>query len=121
MSYLQLIKNKARRKKNRLMSVYFLAISSLLCCSLAWAALNLELTQGVANQLPIAVVPFSVEDDLGKENNISGVIKNDLSHSGLFKVLTPKSNTLLQAYTLDKVSVAYWRAQHIDDVVFGKL
>ena len=121
MSYLQLIKNKARRKKNRLMSVYFLAISSLLGCSLAWAALNLELTQGVANQLPIAVVPFSVEDDLGKENNISGVINNDLSHSGLFKVLTPKSNTLLQAYTLDKVSVAYWRAQHIDDVVFGKL
>ena len=121
MSYLQSRKNNHRRKKIRLAGVYFLALNSLLGSSFASAALNLELTQGVANQLPIAVVPFSALEGLSQENDVSRVIASDLSHSGLFKVITPKPNALSQPDTFDKVSVAYWRAQHMDDVVFGRL
>ncbi len=121
MSYLQSRKNNHWRKKIRLAGVYFLALNSLLGASFASAALNLELTQGVANQLPIAVVPFSALEGLSQENDVSRVIASDLSHSGLFKVITPKPNALSQPDTFDKVSVAYWRAQHMDDVVFGRL
>ncbi|MFM2321959.1 MAG: protein TolB [Pseudomonadota bacterium] len=121
MSYLQSRKNNHWRKKIRLAGVYFLALNSLLGTSFASAALNLELTQGVANQLPIAVVPFSAVEGLSQENDVSRVIASDLSHSGLFKVIMPKPNALSQPDTFDKVSVAYWRAQHMDDVVFGRL
>jgi len=87
----------------------------------AEAALNLELTQGVANQLPIAMIPFESRTSFTPENNISEVLQSDLSHSGQFKVMMAKTHTLPHPYTRDKVSVTYWQAHHIDDVIFGKI
>lgn len=96
-------------------------LGSLLLSYNASAALNLELTQGVANQLPIAIVPFVSTEIFAPENDITRVIQSDLSHSGQFKVTLVKTQSISQAASNDKVSVAYWRAQHIDDVVTGKI
>ncbi|WP_232019655.1 Tol-Pal system beta propeller repeat protein TolB [Candidatus Rickettsiella viridis] len=85
----------------------------------ARAALNLELTQGVSNQLPIAIVPFSGSDNLAENNDVSAIIKNDLSNSGQFKVATPQSGSL--PYTLSQVSASYWRNKKFDDVVVGQI
>ena len=108
-------------KKFIFILVNVLLLSSLLPSHSASAALNLELTQGVTNQLPIAIVPFLSTEKFAPENDISRVIESDLSHSGQFKVTLAK--TLPQPYTGDKVkvSVAYWRAHHIDDVIVGKI
>lgn len=93
------------------------SFSSLCFSSYASAALNLELTQGVANQLPVAIVPFVSTESFTSENDMSRVIESDLTHSGQFKVLWAKT----QASSSDKVSVSYWRAHHIDDVIMGKI
>lgn len=85
----------------------------------ARAALNLELTQGVSNQLPIAIVPFSGSDNLAENNDVSAIIKNDLNNSGQFKVATPQSGSL--PYTLSQVSASYWRNKKLDDVVVGQI
>lgn len=98
-----------------------MAIAPILLISPSTQALNLELTQGVTNQLPIAIVPFASTATLTSENNISEVIQSDLTHSGQFKVMMAKTYGLSQPYTPEKISVAYWRARHIDDVIVGKI
>lgn len=85
----------------------------------AYAALNLELTQGISNQLPIAIVPFSGSDNLPENSDVSTIIKNDLNNSGQFKVATPQNGSL--PYTLSQVSASYWRNKKFDDVVVGQI
>lgn len=92
------------------------SLSSVLLSHNALAALNLELTQGVANQLPIAIVPFTSDARFAPENDLTHVIQSDLSHSGQFKVTLAKN--LSEA---DKATLAYWRAHHVDDVLSGKI
>ena len=101
--------------------IYAITFSSLGWTQNAVAALNLELTQGVANRLPIAIVPFEQTETFSSEQDISQVIESDLNHSGQFKVTIANRQALPQPYTLDKISIPYWRAQHIDDVVRGKI
>lgn len=99
-----------------------LLLSTLLLSHSTLAALNLELTQGVANRVPIVIVPFeTTTTSLTPENDVSRVIESDLSHSGQFKVTMAKTHALPTDYTRDKVSVDYWRARHIDDVIVGKI
>lgn len=85
----------------------------------AQAALNLELTQGVSNQLPIAIVPFSGSDNLDKNSDVSTIITNDLKNSGQFKVSTPQNGILPS--TLSQVSASYWRNKKFDNVVVGQI
>ncbi|WP_342219438.1 hypothetical protein [Rickettsiella endosymbiont of Miltochrista miniata] len=108
-------------KKFIFILINVLLLGSLFLSTTASAALNLELTQGVANQLPIAILPFESTENFASENDIGRVIQSDLSHSGQFKVTWVKTQSLPQAAGIDKVSVAYWRAHHIDDVVLGKI
>lgn len=96
----------------------------LLCLINLWvsparAALNLELTQGVSNQLPIVVVPFAGSDNLDENSDVSAIIKNDLTHSGQFKVFTPHRGFL--PYTANQVSESYWRNKRLDDIVVGQI
>ncbi|MES2997825.1 MAG: Tol-Pal system beta propeller repeat protein TolB [Pseudomonadota bacterium] len=89
-----------------------------LLISPAYAALNLELTEGVFNQLPIAVIAFSGSASVDKNSDVSTIIKEDLNHSGQFKVFTPIHSS---SYTPQQISASYWRKKHIDDIVVGQL
>lgn len=100
-------------KKFIFLLINIVSTSCVLVSSNAAAALNLELTQGVANQLPIAIVPFTTTEKFTPENDITGVIESDLSHSGQFKVAMAKAD--------NKETAMYWRAHHIDDVISGKI
>jgi TolB protein len=93
-----------------------LFLSSMVLTQNAWAALNLELTQGVANQLPIAIAPFTSSESFAPENDMTSVIQSDLSHSGQFKITQIK-----KIPQPEKAAMAYWRAHHIEDVIFGKI
>lgn len=84
----------------------------------ARAALNLELTKGVFNQLPIGVVAFSKPSSMNENSDIGTIVKNDLSHSGQFKVFMPADTF---PHTPQQVSASYWRHQRVDDVVVGQV
>jgi len=51
----------------------------------AHAILSMELTNGVAGAIPIAIVPFAGSDSAPQ--NVSAIITTDLSNSGRFKVV----------------------------------
>ena len=89
-----------------------MALLLSLALSPAQAALNLELTQGVSNQLPIAMLPFAGSERLDENSNVSTIVKNDLSHSGQFNVSIARST---------EVSASYWRKQGVDDIVVGQI
>lgn len=93
-----------------------LSLSSLMLSQNASAALNLELTRGVANQLPIAIIPLTSSETFTPEYDITQVIQSDLSHSGQFKITRIKNIP-----PSDKAALTYWRTHHIDDVIFGKI
>ena len=59
--------------------------ASLFVTTLANAALEIEISGGSAQQVPIAIVPFAQSGN--ESDNISSIVAADLKRSGLFKVL----------------------------------
>lgn len=86
-----------------------LVVSSLLCISDVFAVLELEITQGVDNAMPIAVLPFG-------DDQITTVISNDLKNSGRFRLVEASNQT-----ANDEANFLSWRAQKIDGVVTGQV
>jgi TolB protein len=89
----------------------------ILGTSQASAALNLELTQGISNQLPVAMVSFSGSGYLDKEREVSDVIHNDLRNSGQFKMLGVSSGP----HQASQVHAADWQRKNVDDVIVGTI
>lgn len=84
----------------------------------AFAILSMELTQGVAGAIPIAVVPFDHAQNA--EQNVSAIINNDLQNSGRFKTIA--QNSLNQfPHEAESVAVDYFRRLGTDNVVVGKV
>jgi len=94
---------------------------SLLIMLPAYAALDLELTQGIDAALPIAIVPFANEKANAPGNqSLTQIIANDLQNSGQFRVKTP--GLLGQRPTaLNQINNTYWRKQRVDDVLIGSV
>lgn len=95
-----------------------LAAVVMAASSNASAILSMELTQGVASAIPIAVVPFANADKLPQ--NVSAVVANDLNNSGRFKVF---GKDALSEFPTDasNVSADYFRKLGTDNVVVGKI
>ncbi len=74
------------------MPIFTKTISSVmlllgLClASIANAALEIEISGGSAQQVPVAIVPFA-QSGTANQENISAIISADLRRSGLFRVL----------------------------------
>jgi TolB protein len=61
----------------------------LLCFTFpAFAVLDIEVTGAGEHQTPVSVVPFEGEDRL--DQRISEVVSNDLTRTGLFKLVPPE-------------------------------
>ena len=85
----------------------------LICCLMAvfpgYAALDLELTQGVSTAIPIGVASFKNEVDskASDEVPISRIIEQDLQSSGQFRLVNLGS---LQAGAVDgSLDLAQWK------------
>lgn len=93
---------------------------------LAWgqtnyAALHLELTQGVSSSIPIAIVPFKGQEaNSTTQQNVSETIQNDLRNSGQFKVLPPDSFQQLPSSPAE-LNMATWKNSGASDVVVGNI
>lgn len=91
----------------------------LLVAIVARAELVVEVTQGVTEPTPVAVVPF--EWNGGSEmEDVAQVISNDLGRSGFFKTM-PRANMLSNPYRQDQVFYRDWRISGNDYLVIGRL
>ncbi len=59
----------------------------------ARAELSIQITQGVDNPIPIAVVPFSMNSGIVLSEDVSQIVRNDLEQVGEFRTL-PLSNMI---------------------------
>jgi TolB protein len=79
------------------------------------AMLDLELTQGVAAAIPIAIVPFKGPGIKAPgDESVGQVIKNDLQNSGEFRVVNGSS---LGKTTASSVNTENWRKRGVDYVI----
>lgn len=98
---------------------FLLALVVALSAQGAYAALTIEITEGVEGALPIAVVPFGTEGTVPPED-ISAIVANDLKNSGRFAPL-PDSDLLAQPHEAAQVNFADWRTLGTDNLVIGKV
>ena len=92
----------------------YILISILLCSANSYAALNLELTQGVDKTIPVAIMSFS------EHHNIAKIISSDLQNSGRFRVKNVNAPQQL-SYGVHAVNYAYWAQQKMNNVVLGSM
>ena len=88
--------------------------------SSTYAILNLDLTKGIDSAVPIAVVPFNVQDTQKPSADISGIVSTDLADSGQFKLLDTDSMDQKPSQLSD-IDLNYWRNQNVDDVAIGTI
>lgn len=84
----------------------------------AYAIVDIELTQGVQGAIPIAIVPFSGQNEADSANNVSTIITQDLQNSGRFRLMN-KSDMQQFPNSADKVDFAYWQKQNLNNLVVG--
>lgn len=98
----------------------FYLILFLLLPIIAKAELTVEVVGGAAQQIPIVIVPFSVQASPTQiaQDNISTVIGADLRLSGLFRVLETRGVTS-QPHTLSEVKYSDWTSIQAQALTIG--
>jgi TolB protein len=83
--------------------------------------LDIDIVNGTASALPIAVVPFGFEGaGLPPDTNPGEVVRADLARSGQFRTL-PKSDTVEFPTRQSEVKFATWRLLKQDYLVVGRM
>ncbi|VUD52749.1 Dipeptidyl-peptidase 5 [Thalassocella blandensis] len=117
-----LVANKGMMKKINPAGLIskLLIILTLACYSLSsQAELAIEITQGVQNPTPIAIVPFG--GMLGKEaEEIASIVSADLQRSGLFRPI-PRADMLSLPSKEQDISYRDWRIIGVNFLVIGEL
>jgi TolB protein len=94
-------------------------IGALFVTQPARAELQIDITSGVTDPIPIAVVPFSrVPADGGVD--VSDVVTHDLATSGRFKTL-PRTQMMSTPTRAVDVNAADWKSGGSDYVVVGRV
>jgi TolB protein len=90
--------------------------AAFLATSFANAALEIEISGGGAQQIPIAVVPFG--GAANTKDNIAEIITADLSRSGLFRVLETRGMANLPTAPA-QIKYAEWTALQAQAIAVG--
>ncbi len=98
----------------------FAAASLLLLANSAHAVLSFEITKGVVDALPIAVVPFGVTGDPLLPVDVAEVVAADLKFSGRFAPL-PRKDMLSRPSEGSQVNFRDWRLVNVESLVVGKV
>ncbi|MDA8365146.1 MAG: Tol-Pal system beta propeller repeat protein TolB [Gammaproteobacteria bacterium] len=86
----------------------------------AGAVLTIEITKGLENALPIAIVPFSWSGPGALPQDVSGIIKADLVSSGRFDAL-PVKDFLSMPHADKDVVFKDWRLIKAEALVIGSV
>src|SRR5579864_5727794 len=84
------------------------------------ASLQIEITSGVRDPIPIAIVPFAPASPADGGLDVAGVVQHDLEGSGRFKTL-PRERMPATPTQADQVVGAAWKGAGSDYVVVGRL
>lgn len=102
------------------------SVAALLLCALlalagaARADLSIEITQGVDNPVPVAVVPFGWRDVTPLPEDVGHIIRFDLARSGQFAMTAPEDMLSLPTTERD-LYYRDWRVQGVSYVVIGSI
>lgn len=97
-----------------------LLVLMLLVPCLARAELLVEVTQGVSEPTPVAVVPFSWQGNDVLPEDLAQIIDDDLSRSGLFTTL-PRTAMLSVPSERSQVYFRDWRMSKSDYLLIGRI
>jgi len=100
--------------KNRFVLIFLMLLLPLT----GKAELTVEIVGGAAQQIPIAVVPFSAPAVVANQDNIADVVGADLRRSGLFRVLETRG-VASQPHTLPEVKYNDWSAIQAQALTIG--
>lgn len=100
-----------------MLRLYKLSIFSLLfLANSVFAMLELELTQGVDNAMPVIIFPFANQELIDSDDNdLTAIIGSDLKNSGRFRLVDPYN------FLPDEVDYEAWRARKVEAVVMGEV
>jgi len=90
------------------------------CISQANAALVIEITEGVDDATPIAIVPFKVSGGTKLQTDIASVIEADLARSAQFNPLARK-NMLSKPFKPRQIKFKNWRMLDVPNLVIGEI
>jgi TolB protein len=101
-------------------SALFAGVLLLLAASVAQAEIRIEITQGVSEAVPIAVVPFAFEGPGRPNVDVAAVIDGNLASSGRF---APKDrrDMVSRPTRPEDVRLEDWRLLKTDIVVVGTI
>lgn len=87
----------------------------------SFAALHLELTQGIDSAVPIAIVKFGGTNSGAQSfaSDLNGIMKQDFTNTGRFRPID--TSTLQQPNSVSAVNLPYWQNQGVSDVVVGQV
>ncbi len=92
------------------------AISGLFFASSAFAVLEIELTQGVDNAMPMAILPFVGQEHVDTtDGKLTDIVGNDLKNSGRFKLVESGE------VSKEAIDFAVWKSQKVEGVVTGQI
>ncbi len=98
-----------------------LTLVLLTLASATSAQVNITITGGSEEALPIAVVPFQTTgDNNAPGEDLAAIIRADLNRSGVFKALPP-ANYVASPGRGDEVRFSNWRALGVDHLVVGEV
>jgi TolB protein len=86
---------------------------------LARAELQIEVTSGVRDPVPIAIVPFAHGEAAAGDSDVADIVEHDLVGSGRFRAL-PRERMPATPTRADEVSSPAWKAVGSDYVVVGR-
>jgi TolB protein len=95
----------------------FLVSTLGLMTPLAHAALTIEIVGAGANQIPNAIAPFRIEEQLAQQQ-LTPIIGADLVRSGLFKTVDP-GGVVPMPYEPDQVNYGQWKTRGAEALVIG--
>lgn len=86
----------------------------------AWAQLKIEVTNGVADPVPIAIVPFAKPNTGDSGLDVASVVEHDLQGSGRFRTL-PRTNMPATPTQPNAVVMGDWKNAGEDYIVVGRV
>lgn len=95
-------------------------LASLAIAGAAWAQLRIEITSGVSDPIPIAIVPFarSVPGDGGLD--VAGIVQRDLEGTGRFRAMA-RADMIEKPSRAGDVVLTDWRTARNDYLVVGRV
>jgi TolB protein len=97
-----------------------LPLLALLALPAARAELQIEITSGVRDPVPIAIVPFARAAPADGGLDVAAVVQHDLEGSGRFRALA-RERMPATPTRADEVAASAWKASGSDYVVVGRI